>query len=453
MRWASRLNIDQWQHPESGTSYIDYYLLADTRETLEVAVKHWLDSGALVLPPGTILAYEEFSYRNAGVQQSTKWRSYLLNNTKELTNKDIAGASVYWDEMTNRPEVLVEFSEEGRKKFADITGANIGKKVAILVGENINSAPTIQARIEGGSTSISMGGNNAETMQAEAQSLAAVFSSPELPVEVRVISVEAVQANVSQFKLRMARLLIALFVGLCIALFTHLLAIVLGRISRVTPYLVVTRSTGQRHWFTALRPLLVSLSGIAAVLLLGTLWLPGTEDMFGGNLLTSDATSATRQVSWVALGLTPFLCGAVLAEGLAFLIPPWRRRRHGGAARRAPIENLALGLGLVLLAVQAFFVTRWLGSFGQGFYDYGLGSLSQLEFSAVVDGTFGRFCSALHNRQIHQPLRSGKRLCRGPLGWSLAATARISGAGDRTFVGGCLRFRKSFHACSSGSRC
>ncbi|MBL4633967.1 MAG: hypothetical protein JKY56_08845, partial [Kofleriaceae bacterium] len=286
-------------------------------------------------------------------------------------------------------EVLVEFSEEGRKKFADITGANIGKKVAILVGENINSAPTIQARIEGGSTSISMGGNNAETMQAEAQSLAAVFSSPELPVEVRVISVEAVQANVSQFKLRMARLLIALFVGLCIALFTHLLAIVLGRISRVTPYLVVTRSTGQRHWFTALRPLLVSLSGIAAVLLLGTLWLPGTEDMFGGNLLTSDATSATRQVSWVALGLTPFLCGAVLAEGLAFLIPPWRRRRHGGAARRAPIENLALGLGLVLLAVQVFFVTRWLGSFGQGFYDYGLGSLSQLEFSAVLMALLG----------------------------------------------------------------
>ncbi|MBL4634909.1 MAG: hypothetical protein JKY56_13640, partial [Kofleriaceae bacterium] len=131
-------DIDQWQHTESGTSYIDYYLLADTREALEIAVNHWLDSGALAQPPGTMLAYEEFSYRRAGVQQSTKWRSYLLNSRKELTNKDIAEASVYWNPTTNMPEVLVEFSEEGRKKFADITGANIGKKVAILVGENIN---------------------------------------------------------------------------------------------------------------------------------------------------------------------------------------------------------------------------------------------------------------------------------------------------------------------------
>ncbi len=374
-------DIDQWQHSESGASYIDYYLLADTRETLEAGVKHWLDSGALVLPPGTMLAYEEFSYWNEGVQQGIRWRSYLLNSTKELTNKDIAEASVFWDQMTNKPEVLVELTMEGRKKFADLTGANVGKKVAILLGANINSAPSIQARIEGGRTTISMGGNDAKTMQAEAQSLVAVFSSPELPVEVSVISVEAVQAHVSPFKLRMARLLMALLVGVCIALPTLLLAIVLGRVTRLTPYVVVSRTKGQRQWFTTLRPLLVSLSGVVVVLVLGTLWLPGTEEIFGGILLTSDATGTTRQVSWVALGLAPFLSGAVLAEGIAFLIPPWRRRRHGGAARRAPIKNLALGLGLVMLATQAFFVTRWLGSFDQGFYEVGVASLSQFRFS------------------------------------------------------------------------
>ncbi len=375
-------DIDQWQHSESGASYIDYYLLADTREMLEAGVKHWLDSGALVLPPGTMLAYEEFPYWNEGVQQRLRWRSYLLNSEKELTNKDIAEASVYWNEMTNKPEVLVDFTAEGRKKFADITGANIGKKIAILLGANINSAPSIQAPIEGGSTSISMGGNDAATMQAEAQSLVAVFSSPELPVEVRVLSVEAVQAHVSPFKLRMARLLMALVVGLCIALLTHLLAIVLGRVSRVTPYLVVTPSPVQRQWLTTLRPILVSASGIVVVIVLGTFWLPGTEEIVGGILLTSDgvATSARMQVSWVALGLTPFISGAVLAEGLAFLIPPWRRRRHGGAATRAPIKNLALGLGLVMLATQAFFITRWLGSLNNG-YNYGFVSLSQIEFS------------------------------------------------------------------------
>ncbi len=364
-------DIDQWSHDDSGARFVDYYLLGETREALEKAVKHWLDTGVLALPPGAVIGYEKLQSR-LDDESPIQWRTYLLDSTKELSNQDIYDASLYWNPTNNKPEVLVEFSEEGGRKFAELTGAHIGEKVAILLGEDINSAPTIQAQIGGGSTSISMGDSDPQTMQAEAQALVSMLRGPSLAAELDVISVVAVQ-QLSESKLLLARLLMALVAGLSIALLTHLLAMLLGQVARPTPVTLV-QPASQRQWFAIVRPLLVSLGGMACVLVLGTRWLPGAEVVLGGTSMS------VITLSWVAIGLGPFLSGAVLAEGLAFLIPPWRRRRGGDTATRAPIENLALVLGLALLAAQAFFLSQWIGSFILD-GSFSVRSFSQPEFS------------------------------------------------------------------------
>lgn len=383
--------IDQWSHVESGTKYRDYYFLADTREILETAVKHWQESGELVLPSNTMLGYEEI-HSQQDYDSPTEWRTYLLNSTKELTNKEIESASVYWDELSYKPEVLFSFTNVGRESFADLTAANVGKKIAILVGDTINSAPTIQAPILGGRSAISMGGSNAKTMQAEAQALVALFTNEELPAEVDIVSVEAVKADVANSQLLIARLLMAFVAGLCTAILTFLLAMLLNRVApRKSSARDVAPEPEPGQWFASLRPLLLSLSGIAAVIVLGTFWLPGTEELFGDVLFNGDGTaaSASRQVSWVALGLTPFMGGAVIAETIAFLIPAWRKRRGGDKTTRAPIETLSLALGLILLSVQAVIISSWLGSFDPALYN--ADSLSQPEYngSAVLMALLG----------------------------------------------------------------
>ena len=46
--------------------------------------------------------------------------------------------------------VSLEFNTNGARKFADLTGANVNKRMAIVLDDIVNSAPVIQARIAGG---------------------------------------------------------------------------------------------------------------------------------------------------------------------------------------------------------------------------------------------------------------------------------------------------------------
>lgn len=55
--------------------------------------------------------------------------------------------------------VNVSLSEEAGKKFAEITAANIGKSLAILVGDKAVIAPTIQDSIRGGNFVLQSGAN------------------------------------------------------------------------------------------------------------------------------------------------------------------------------------------------------------------------------------------------------------------------------------------------------
>lgn len=53
------------------------------------------------------------------------------------------------------PVVAVKFNAEGAKLFEEITEDNIGKRVAIFVGGNLVSSPTVNAKISGGEAIIS----------------------------------------------------------------------------------------------------------------------------------------------------------------------------------------------------------------------------------------------------------------------------------------------------------
>ena len=71
-----------------------------------------------------------------------------------LNASAIRSASLLRDPITGAPVIEVAFSNVGAQKFADITAANIGKRLAILLEGKLQSAPVINERIPGGRAQI-----------------------------------------------------------------------------------------------------------------------------------------------------------------------------------------------------------------------------------------------------------------------------------------------------------
>ena len=87
-----------------------------------------------------------------------------------LDGKHFRSASVVLDPTTNRPVVQITFDTEGGRLFQELTKKNIGKSIAIFVGGQMVSAPTVQSEITGGLAVIT-GSANIQEAQLLAQDL------------------------------------------------------------------------------------------------------------------------------------------------------------------------------------------------------------------------------------------------------------------------------------------
>jgi protein-export membrane protein SecD len=107
-----------------------------------------------------------------------------------LDGRYLKRADVNFDPTTGVPTVSITWDDEGEKLFADITGKNIGKSIAIFLDGNIISAPTVNEAIIGGQAVIS---GNFKT--EEARDLARRLNSGALPVPIELISTSNIGAT------------------------------------------------------------------------------------------------------------------------------------------------------------------------------------------------------------------------------------------------------------------
>lgn len=89
-------------------------------------------------------------------------------------------------DQTGLPVVSIEFTDEGAKRFEELTERLVGKPMAIFVGGDFISAPTIQEKISGGSAQISFGSQNYVEAQQEAISLARDLNAGAIPAPVEL---------------------------------------------------------------------------------------------------------------------------------------------------------------------------------------------------------------------------------------------------------------------------
>jgi preprotein translocase subunit SecD len=122
---------------------------------------------------------------------------YVLEDTVLLTGDDINDAQTQFDSRTGEPHVSLRFKPHGQQVFADVTGANVKRFFAIILDDQVRSAPRINEKING-DASISMGGGNAEEQLKEAGTLALVLRSGALPAPVVVGEVRTVGASLGE---------------------------------------------------------------------------------------------------------------------------------------------------------------------------------------------------------------------------------------------------------------
>jgi preprotein translocase subunit SecD len=137
------------------------------------------------VPPGSeLLPYEE-AEGGAGASE-------LVRRRVEVSGEDLTHATLSFNE-TNQPVVQFRFNARGARRFGSITQANVGKRFAIVLDEQVISAPVINEPITGGSGQIS--GN---FTQETANNLAVLLRAGALPAPLNVEEQRTVGAELGQ---------------------------------------------------------------------------------------------------------------------------------------------------------------------------------------------------------------------------------------------------------------
>jgi preprotein translocase subunit SecD len=163
------------------------FKLVDDEGSIEEALKG-------NVPSGDIIQYQRSVDPQTGAVRKIP---FLLREKTMMTGEFIKDARVALDSQFHEPYVAMEFTDVGAKLFEQITAANVKKRLAIILDNNVYSAPVIQERIPGGRAQIT---GRFDTK--EASDLAIVLRSGALPAPVKILEQRTVGPSLGQDSIR-----------------------------------------------------------------------------------------------------------------------------------------------------------------------------------------------------------------------------------------------------------
>ncbi len=139
--------------------------------------------------------------------EPTGWKDTALNGQR------FRSAAVTTDQF-GTPVTQILFDEEGGKMFQELTKKNIGKRIAIFVGGELVSAPTVNGEISGGSAIIT----GSRTFE-EAQKLAQDLNTGAIPAPIYLVGQSTIEATLGTSALHQSVFAAAVgFIILCLFL-------------------------------------------------------------------------------------------------------------------------------------------------------------------------------------------------------------------------------------------
>ena len=338
----ARLETDYWIGEEDGSRHSTLFLMADSRAPIEAAIR----AQGFQIPAGQEIAYEDLEPLEGARNPRSYVRAYLLASEVLISGTMIESALGSFDPNTGRPVVLFDLDSQGADLFCDLTRRIAGKKLALVLGGKVRSAPVINGAICGGRASITMGGHDADRQLRERDAIVEVLRHGALPTGGTILERGWTPAPDLFLQVLLGRLLLGLLAGLVTALITFTAV----RFARPTIAARTHGFTGPFPWkrlaVTALAPL---------VLIIGKrLTLPGINE---SELDHVTRGASTEFASVIALGLGPILVAYFLVEVVALAIPPLRWRRHDPGGRIA-LGRVAAVLAIAISLAYGYFVAR-----------------------------------------------------------------------------------------------
>ena len=206
------------------------------------------------VPEGDIILYQRSVDPKTG---GVKKIPYLLKEKTLMTGEVLKDARVALDSQFHEPYVSLEFDDIGAKLFEQVTGANVKRRLAIILDDNVYSAPVIQERIAGGRAQIT---GRFDTK--EASDLAIVLRAGALPAPVKIIEQRTVGPSLGQDSIHKG-IISTLISAILIVLFMIFYYRISGMIADVALILNVVLTLATLALFRAT----LTLPGIAGLVL------------------------------------------------------------------------------------------------------------------------------------------------------------------------------------------
>lgn len=174
------VDVDVWSHDAAGRRFQDYYLVAAERDAIERYLGELAAADRrFAVDDGHEIGYELRSPIQP--EDEATWRTYYLSSRAELDGGAVAHAEVVISPMTNRPVVSIELDAGGATRFAEVTGAHVGEKLAVLFDDRVYMAPVVMERIAGGRLTIAMGSGDFGQAERDAAAMVDSLRSGALP--------------------------------------------------------------------------------------------------------------------------------------------------------------------------------------------------------------------------------------------------------------------------------
>src|SRR5450756_936371 len=268
---------------------------------------------------------------------------YLVEKRILVSGGDLTDAQPGFDQRTNEPIVSFRFNTAGARKFAQVTQESVGKPFAIILDNEVISAPVIREPILGGSGQIS----GSFTVQS-ANDLAILLRAGALPAPLTIIEERTVGPGLGADSIAKGK--ISSYVGaLMVIVFMLATYGLFGLFANIAVAINVAMIFGVLSMLNAT----LTLPGIAGIVLTVGIAVDSNvliyerirEEVRGGrtpiNAIDAGFTQALRTI--LDSNITTFIAAAVL-----FYIGT------------GPVRGFAvtLGIGIITTVFTAFTVTR-----------------------------------------------------------------------------------------------
>ena len=268
---------------------------------------------------------------------------YVIERRVVVSGEDLTDAQPGFDQRTSEPIVTFRFNNNGARRFAQVTQENVGKPFAIVLDNEVISAPVIREPILGGSGQIS--GNF--TVQG-ANDLSILLRAGALPAPLTIIEERTVGPGLGQDSIEKGKL--ASYVGSAmVVIFMFLTYGLFGLFANIAVAINVAMIFGVLSLLNAT----LTLPGIAGIVLTVGIAVDSNvliyerirEEVRAGRtpIMAIDAGFSRALATILDSNITTFIAAAVL-----FYIGT------------GPVRGFAvtLGIGIITTVFTAFTLTR-----------------------------------------------------------------------------------------------